>query len=65
MENENGTICMALISTVLHLRGRKTPQPLQDEWGNILLWNGEIFGGLAVSTCAQTSSRKGPSVLEV
>ena len=49
MENENGTICLAFLSTVLHLRGRKTPQPLQDECGNILLWNGEIFGGLAVS----------------
>ena len=49
MENENGTICLAFVSTVLHLRGRKTPQPLQDDCGNILLWNGEIFGGLAVS----------------
>ena len=49
MENEKGTICLAFVSTVLSLRGRKTPQPLQDECGNILLWNGEIFGGLAVS----------------
>lgn len=33
---------------MLHLRGAKTPQPLEDESGNILLWNGEIFGGLQV-----------------
>ncbi|XP_060944812.1 asparagine synthetase domain-containing protein 1 [Limanda limanda] len=33
---------------VLHLRGVLTPQPLQDNIGNVLLWNGEIFGGLPV-----------------
>ncbi|XP_066543821.1 asparagine synthetase domain-containing protein 1 [Amia ocellicauda] len=33
---------------VLHLRGSLTPQPLQDEAGNLFLWNGEVFGGLAV-----------------
>ncbi|OWF47276.1 Asparagine synthetase domain-containing protein 1 [Mizuhopecten yessoensis] len=33
---------------VLHLRGELTPQPLQDHHGNMLLWNGEIFGGLEV-----------------
>ena len=30
---------------VLHLRGPETQQPLIDSHGNILLWNGEIFGG--------------------
>ena len=30
---------------VLHLRGSPTQQPLNDSNGNILLWNGEIFGG--------------------
>lgn len=39
---------MKFVATVLHLRGAKTPQPLEDESGNILLWNGEIFGGLQV-----------------
>ncbi|XP_072023782.1 uncharacterized protein [Amphiura filiformis] len=34
--------------TVLRQRGELTPQPLQDEEGNILLWNGEIFGGIKV-----------------
>ena len=29
--------------SVLHLRGPKTQQPLVDECGNVLLWNGEIF----------------------
>lgn len=33
---------------VLHMRGLLTPQPLQDDDGNILLWNGEVFGGLPV-----------------
>lgn len=33
---------------VLHMRGSLTPQPLQDENGNLLLWNGEVFGGLTV-----------------
>ncbi|XP_061697469.1 asparagine synthetase domain-containing protein 1 [Syngnathoides biaculeatus] len=33
---------------VLHMRGLPTPQPLQDLAGNILLWNGEVFGGLEV-----------------
>ncbi|XP_052005036.1 asparagine synthetase domain-containing protein 1 [Xyrauchen texanus] len=33
---------------VLHMRGCLTPQPLQDENGNMLLWNGEVFGGLTV-----------------
>lgn len=33
---------------VLQMRGGLTPQPLQDSSGNLLLWNGEIFGGLEV-----------------
>lgn len=31
------------------MRGLLTAQPLQDNAGNILLWNGEIFGGLPVT----------------
>lgn len=31
---------------VLHLRGELTSQPLTDIDGNVLLWNGEVFGGL-------------------
>ncbi|XP_072301297.1 asparagine synthetase domain-containing protein 1 [Eucyclogobius newberryi] len=34
---------------VLHMRGPLTPQPLQDQHGNVLSWNGEVFGGLTVS----------------
>ncbi|MED6274389.1 hypothetical protein CHARACLAT_015897 [Characodon lateralis] len=34
---------------VLHMRGLLTPQPLQDGAGNVLMWNGEIFGGLPVN----------------
>ncbi|KAM9347822.1 asparagine synthetase domain-containing protein 1 [Symphorus nematophorus] len=33
---------------VLHMRGLLTPQPVQDSAGNILGWNGEVFGGLPV-----------------
>ncbi|XP_027141064.1 asparagine synthetase domain-containing protein 1 [Larimichthys crocea] len=33
---------------VLHMRGLLTPQPVQDTTGNVLMWNGEIFGGLSV-----------------
>lgn len=39
--------CRCLFSAhVLHMRGLLTPQPVQDRSGNILVWNGEIFGGL-------------------
>ncbi|XP_048050320.1 asparagine synthetase domain-containing protein 1 [Megalobrama amblycephala] len=41
--------CSLLFSAhVLHMRGSLTPQPLQDDNGNMLLWNGEVFGGLRV-----------------
>uniref|UniRef100_A0A672QU87 Glutamine amidotransferase type-2 domain-containing protein n=1 Tax=Sinocyclocheilus grahami TaxID=75366 RepID=A0A672QU87_SINGR len=41
--------CSLLFSAhVLHMRGCLTPQPLQDDNGNMLLWNGEVFGGLRV-----------------
>ncbi|XP_038056294.1 asparagine synthetase domain-containing protein 1-like isoform X2 [Patiria miniata] len=35
---------------VLHQRGTLTPQPLEDLDGNVLLWNGEIFGGIQVDS---------------
>uniref|UniRef100_A0A0L8IHH6 Asparagine synthetase [glutamine-hydrolyzing] n=1 Tax=Octopus bimaculoides TaxID=37653 RepID=A0A0L8IHH6_OCTBM len=39
-------ISATLYGFVLHLRGQLTMQPLTDQNGNILLWNGEIFDGL-------------------
>lgn len=33
---------------VLHLRGVLTAQPMEDEGGNVFLWNGEVFGGVKV-----------------
>ncbi|CAH1243582.1 ASNSD1 [Branchiostoma lanceolatum] len=36
------------LGSVLHMRGEITKQPSQDECGNILLWNGEIFDGVKV-----------------
>lgn len=33
---------------VLHLRGVLTAQPVEDERGNVFLWNGEVFGGVRV-----------------
>ncbi|XP_049743617.1 asparagine synthetase domain-containing protein 1 [Elephas maximus indicus] len=35
---------------VLHLRGILTPQPVEDERGNVFLWNGEVFNGIKVET---------------
>uniref|UniRef100_A0A8C3WF73 Asparagine synthetase domain-containing protein 1 n=1 Tax=Catagonus wagneri TaxID=51154 RepID=A0A8C3WF73_9CETA len=34
---------------VLHLRGVLTAQPVEDERGNVFLWNGEVFGGVKVA----------------
>lgn len=45
--------CMSLFSTVLHMRGGLCPQPLVSKHGtlqNVLLWNGEIFGGIEVGS---------------
>ena len=36
------------VGFVLHLRGDLTPQPLTNDNGDLLLWNGEIFGGIEV-----------------
>ncbi|XP_037379589.1 asparagine synthetase domain-containing protein 1 [Talpa occidentalis] len=33
---------------VLHLRGVLTAQPMEDERGNVFLWNGEVFSGVMV-----------------
>ncbi|KAM4836117.1 asparagine synthetase domain-containing protein 1 [Thomomys bottae] len=33
---------------VLHLRGVLTIQPMEDERGNVFLWNGEVFSGIKV-----------------
>ncbi|XP_013399902.1 asparagine synthetase domain-containing protein 1 isoform X1 [Lingula anatina] len=43
-----GNIRLSLHGCVLHLRGQLTPQPVQDSDGNLLLWNGEVFGGLEI-----------------
>lgn len=34
---------------VLHMRGLLTSQPVQDNTGNVLEWNGEVFRGLPVT----------------
>ncbi|XP_029836712.2 asparagine synthetase domain-containing protein 1 [Ixodes scapularis] len=45
-----GDATLIFLASVLGLRGRKlTPQPVRDEPGNVLVWNGEVFGGLGVS----------------
>ena len=42
-------VSLQLVSTVLHIRGVEvSKQPFIDEDKNILLWNGEVFGGLKV-----------------
>ena len=41
---------LRLLGAVLRLRGEAVvPQPLCDEQGNALLWNGEVFGAPEVS----------------
>ena len=45
-------VTITFFGSVLHLRGSAdviTQQPLVDASGNVLLWNGEVFGGLHVS----------------
>ncbi|OQR95727.1 cGMP-dependent protein kinase [Thraustotheca clavata] len=40
---------ISLSSGVLHLRGdAMAKQPIVDEVGNVLLWNGEVFGGITI-----------------
>ncbi|XP_047457531.1 asparagine synthetase domain-containing protein 1 [Mugil cephalus] len=34
---------------VLHMRGLLTPQPVRDDSGNVLVWNGEVFGGFPLT----------------
>lgn len=47
IEEVNDLIVM--IGAVLHLRGIDiVRQPVQDDLGNVLLWNGEIYDGLEV-----------------
>ncbi|KAG8193386.1 hypothetical protein JTE90_012188 [Oedothorax gibbosus] len=42
---------MHFSASVLHLRGKNPAwQPITDEAGNVLLWNGEIFGGFELET---------------
>ena len=46
---------LTLTGSVLHLRGTQvTPQPLVDDDGNALLWNGEVFEGLDVESATHT-----------
>ena len=42
---------------VLHIQGESlTQQPIIDKYGNILLWNGEAFGGEIVDNIAESTS---------
>jgi asparagine synthetase B (glutamine-hydrolysing) len=43
------TYKLIVTGAVLHLRGSLTPQPLEDDKGNVLVWNGEVFDGIDVS----------------
>ena len=45
---EVGGCYLLLIGHVLHMRGSITAQPLVNEQGDALLWNGEVFSGLPV-----------------
>ena len=40
-----GDLQLDLLGTLLSMRGETTPQPLCNDAGDWLLWNGNIFGG--------------------
>jgi asparagine synthetase B (glutamine-hydrolysing) len=43
----NELLTLSFYGAVLHIQGDQcTPQPFIDSQGNVLLWNGEVFGGL-------------------
>ena len=47
-----------LTAAVLHMRGDACrPQPLRSDAGDVLLWNGEIFGGVAVGVGESDTER--------
>ena len=47
--NNDDDIILSLTGAVLHLRGSNiNKQPLINDDGNVLLWNGEVFDGLHV-----------------
>eukprot|EP01134_Creolimax_fragrantissima_P006594 CFRG6594T1 len=50
---------------VLHIRGELTPQPATDSTGqNLLLWNGEVFGGKATPPITENDTAHLMSLLE-
>lgn len=46
----NGNYQCLFSGHVLHLRGVLTAQPVEDERGDVFLWNGEVFGGVKIET---------------
>ena len=46
-----GDVHGLFLGCTLHFQGEITPQPLRDDGGNILLWNGEVYSGLMVRLC--------------
>ncbi|XP_065070032.1 asparagine synthetase domain-containing protein 1-like isoform X2 [Rhopilema esculentum] len=61
-QNGSYKLEMEFAGYVLHLRGCLTVQPLKDRAGNILLWNGEIFGG---DIKVENDENDGEKLLEV
>ncbi|KAI8095492.1 asparagine synthase-domain-containing protein [Thamnidium elegans] len=55
--HNNDQLALQFFSTVLHLRGPEiVPQPrFNPDTGNVLCWNGEIFGGIRVA-CGQNDT---------
>lgn len=44
-------------ASVLHIQGETTTyQPVTDDHGNVLLWNGEVFGGLSTHVYGQNDT---------
>ena len=47
----HGDVTLDLVGSVLNMRPPLTPQPISNDKGDLLLWNGELFGGLEVYRC--------------
>jgi len=46
-----------LVSSVLHIQGAEVAsQPARDSEGNLLLWNGEVFGGMEIRADASDTT---------
>ncbi|EQC42524.1 hypothetical protein SDRG_00257 [Saprolegnia diclina VS20] len=57
IERSKNGAAVVLSAAVLHLRGATmATQPVLDASGSVLLWNGEVFGGLSIPACSSDTA---------